>query len=111
MVKEFDLNQVTVAELNFDAPWQISMRRNDYVHAFVTFFTVEFSACHKRTGFSTGPEARYTHWKQTVFYLSEDLVCSEGDSIRGRIGVKPNEKNNRDQDIWVQYEFSGELGS
>jgi hypothetical protein len=35
----------------------------------VTFFNIEFTKCHKRVGFSTAPEAPYTHWKQTVFYL------------------------------------------
>ena len=37
--------------------------------ALVTFFNIEFTKCHKRVGFSTAPEAPYTHWKQTVFYL------------------------------------------
>jgi hypothetical protein len=32
--------------------------------ALVTFFNVEFTHCHKRVGFSTAPEAPYTHWKQ-----------------------------------------------
>ena len=37
--------------------------------ALVSFFNIEFTHCHKRVGFSTAPEAPYTHWKQTVFYL------------------------------------------
>jgi hypothetical protein len=39
---------------------------NDFVYmqALVTFFNVEFTHCHKRVGFSTAPEAPYTHWKQ-----------------------------------------------
>ena len=42
-------------------------------------FDIDFSKCHKRVWFSTGPQAYYTHWKQTVFYLSKVLavkVCS-----------------------------------
>merc|ERR1712228_1035835 len=78
LVKQFDLSTVTVEELNFTAPFEIRARRNDYVHAFVAFFTVDFSACHKRTGFSTGPESRYTHWKQTVFYLEDCLTVNYG---------------------------------
>merc|ERR1712212_529516 len=67
MMKEIDLKTVKAEELNFKVPFTIRSRRNDYIHAFVCFFNVEFSPCHKRTGFSTGPESRYTHWKQTVF--------------------------------------------
>lgn len=50
--------------------------RNDYVHALVGFFDVSFQACHKAIHFSTGPAARNTHWKQTVFYLEDTLTVS-----------------------------------
>merc|ERR1719244_958015 len=99
LVKEFDLNTVTVEQLSFDAPWEIHCRRNDYVHAFVTYFTVEFSACHKRTGFSTGPECRYTHWKQTVFYLKDSITANYGETISGDFSIKQNKRNKRDLDI------------
>ena len=42
--------------------------------ALVTFFQIEFSKCHQRVGFSTAPEAPYTHWKQTVFYLEVKYI-------------------------------------
>lgn len=48
--------------------------RNDYVHALVGYFDVSFKACHKAIGFSTSPQARSTHWKQTVFYLEDTLT-------------------------------------
>lgn len=109
MVKEFDLSTVTVKELNFNATWQINMKRNDYIHAFVTFFTVEFSACHKRTGFSTGPEARYTHWKQTVFYLRDSITANYGEEINGTMSIAPNDRNKRDLDIKLGVKFDGAL--
>merc|ERR1712002_1253680 len=77
MMKEIDLKTVKVEDLNFNVPFNINARRNDYIHAFVVFFTVEFSPCHKRTGFSTGPESRYTHWKQTVFYLNDTITIRQ----------------------------------
>merc|ERR1712048_1425515 len=109
MVKEFDLNQVTVAELNFSAPWEIRLRRNDYIHAFVTYFNVEFSACHKRTGFSTGPECRYTHWKQTVFYVRDAITANYGETITGNLAIAPNKRNKRDLDIKLKVKFDGQL--
>jgi len=109
LVKEFDLNTVTVEQLSFDAPWEIHCRRNDYVHAFVTYFTVEFSACHKRTGFSTGPECRYTHWKQTVFYLKDSITANYGETISGDLSIVPNKRNKRDLDIGIKVKFDGAL--
>ena len=41
-------------DLAFSAPFHLSVRRNDYLHALVTFFNIEFTKCHKLTGFSTG---------------------------------------------------------
>merc|ERR1719318_596130 len=111
LVKEIDLNTVKVEDLSLRAPFSIRSRRNDYVHAFVVFFTVEFSACHKRTGFSTGPESRYTHWKQTVFYLNETLTVKCGEEISGEFNIHQNKRNKRDLDISLQYEFEGEVMS
>ena len=53
-------------------------------------FNIEFSHCHKRVGFSTSPEAPYTHWKQTVFYLEDYLTCSKGEEVYGVFKLKPN---------------------
>ena len=54
LIQEVDLLTVKKEDLAFTAPFQLFCRRNDYVHALVAFFTVEFTPCHKRTGFSTG---------------------------------------------------------
>lgn len=39
------------------------------------------------------PDAAYTHWKQTVFYLEDYLTVRRGEEIVGSITMKPNEKN------------------
>ena len=67
--------------MKFIAPFQIQVERNDYVHAFIAYFDISFSACHKPVYFNTGPHEKYTHWKQTVFYLKETLVVNEGESF------------------------------
>lgn len=50
------------------------------------------SQLHKPVRFSTGPFTEYTHWKQTVLYLRQPLTICEGESIKGKIAVKPNDK-------------------
>jgi len=110
-MKEIDLNTCKVEDLNFSAPFTIRSRRNDYVHAFVVFFTVEFSPCHKRTGFSTGPESRYTHWKQTVFYMKDSITIKNNELINGEFTINQNKRNKRDLDLSLSYQFEGELMS
>jgi len=101
----FDLNTVTVEDLAFAMPFQLHVRRSDYVHALIAWFDIEFSACHKVVKFSTGPHTKYTHWKQTVFYIPEVLTVSDGEYISGVLETKPNTKNRRDLDIKVTYKL------
>lgn len=109
LVKEIDLYTVTKADLDFAADFALTMRRNDFVQALVTYFNVEFTKCHKRLGFSTSPESPYTHWKQTVFYFEEYLTVKKGEICHGRFSMKPNDRNVRDLDFSIDLNFDGEL--
>lgn len=57
--------------------------------------------------FSTGPHDKYTHWKQTVFYLDKDLIVNEGDVVTGTIRVSRNQHNPRDLDILLRTSHDG----
>jgi len=111
LVKEVDLYTVKKEDLAFKAPFNITLRRDDYVHALIMYFNIEFTKCHKRTGFSTSPDSRYTHWKQTVFYLEDYITAKQGESVTGSFAMKPNDRNNRDLDFDISVEFAGELSS
>jgi len=111
MVKEVDLYTVKKEDLAFVAPFQVTVRRDDYVHALIMYFNIEFTKCHKRTGFSTSPDSRYTHWKQTVFYLEDYITAKAGEVVSGSFAMKPNDRNNRDLDFDISVEFTGELSS
>ncbi|EIW69376.1 hypothetical protein TREMEDRAFT_62243 [Tremella mesenterica DSM 1558] len=106
-IKHIDIRTVKKEDLSFDVPFELKATRNDYVHAFLGWFDISFSSCHKPVNFSTGPQAKYTHWKQTVFYTPETLTISEGETIRGRLTCAPNARNNRDLDIKIDYEVVG----
>lgn len=94
-----DLYKVHKPDLDFSSSFQLTIDRDDYLHAIVAYFTVDFSHTHTKLHFSTGPRSKYTHWKQTVFYLDEELMVFKGDVINGQISVKRNAKNPRDIDI------------
>nr|XP_057933809.1 protein arginine N-methyltransferase 8-like isoform X1 [Doryrhamphus excisus] len=93
LLKEVDIYTVKPDDLSFTSAFRLQIQRNDYVHALVTYFTIEFTKCHKKTGFSTAPDAASTHWKQTVFYLEDYLTVKKGEEILGSVAVRPNEKN------------------
>ena len=58
-------------------PLQLTAGRNDYVHALVAYFDVTFGSCHKPLVLPTGPADAPTHWKQTVFYLEDEIIVSQ----------------------------------
>ena len=103
-----DLNTITAAELAFSMPYNLRVQRSDFIHALIAWFDIEFTACHKPIRFSTGPHAKYTHWKQTVFYLREVLTVEEGENVTGYLDSKPNAKNRRDLDIKISYDLQTE---
>jgi protein arginine N-methyltransferase 1 len=109
LLKEIDIQTCTKDDIPFNSPFSLTIKRNDYVQALVTFFNMEFTKCHKRVGFSTAPEAPYTHWKQTVFYLEDYITCKKGEEVYGTFRMKPNDRNKRDLDFEIDVEFRGEL--
>ena len=98
-----DLYKVQPSDLTFNLPYEITVRRNDFIHALIAWFDIEFSGSHKPVKFSTGPHTKYTHWKQTVFYLKEVLTVQQGEEVGCTLVVRPNEKNRRDLDIKIDY--------
>jgi hypothetical protein len=83
-LQHIDMHTVKVEDLTFASPFRITFNRDDYCHALVAYFDVEFSCCHKPLKISTGPHNEYTHWKQTVFYLKDVLTVKAGEELRVR---------------------------
>lgn len=108
-ILELDLTTCKKEDLDFASHFQIQLKRKDFLHAFIAWFDISFSCCHKPVVFTTGPHGRYTHWKQTVFYMEDNLVCNKGDIVTGSIAVRKNSKNPRDLDIKLAYQFEGQL--
>lgn len=53
--QRFDLYKVTVEEIhNIESNIILCSRKQDFIHALVLYFTVEFTACHKPVFINTG---------------------------------------------------------
>jgi protein arginine N-methyltransferase 1 len=57
-----DLLTIKKEDLAFEAEFELEFQRDDYAHAFLAWFDIDFGCCHKPIRFSTGPFAKYTHW-------------------------------------------------
>lgn len=112
MIKEVNLQSVTKDDLSFEVPFKLQAKQDEYIHAFMTYFTIDFTACHTPIGFSTSPEAnKYTHWKQTVFYFPGYIGIQKGEHIQGKFKMAPNVNNPRDLDFEIEVNFTGKISS
>lgn len=108
VVKLIDLYTVKDEDLDFTTEFVLVASRDDYIHAFVTYFDVEFTKCHKRIGFTTAPGCHYTHWKHTVFYIDDYVTIKTNEEIRGTFHAAPNAKNKRDLDVAIRFSHEGQ---
>jgi len=108
LVKEIDVLNIKKEDIEFANPFQLQVKKDDYIEALLTYFDVEFTVCPKKIWFSTGPDW-LTHWKQTRFYLCDQITCKKGEDVYGLIRMfwKSGKKNELDVEITV--DFDGEL--
>ncbi|EKX37628.1 hypothetical protein GUITHDRAFT_158580 [Guillardia theta CCMP2712] len=108
-LRSFDLYTVKKEDLSFESPFRLNVTRNDYLTAFVVYFDIGFTSLDFPVWFSTSPRAVSTHWRQSVFYLSEELVVSRNETVTGSLSVRPNARNHRDLDFSISFQHKGKI--
>lgn len=106
-ILSLDIATCSKEDLAFTSEFSLKVTRNDFCHAFVAYFECAFTQVHKPIMFSTSPHSKYTHWKQTVFYLPDTLTVCAGETIHGTLSCHPNARNPRDLDIAIGITFDG----
>ncbi|KAF9963665.1 type I protein arginine N-methyltransferase Rmt1 [Modicella reniformis] len=106
--KHIDILTIKKEDLDFKVPFTLTANRNDFIHAFISWFDISFDACHKPVNFSTSPYGQYTHWKQTVFYTKDAMTIRKDETITGELTCAPNARNPRDLDIVIDFDFKGQ---
>ena len=102
-----DLKNVKACDLEFSAKYSVTATRNDYLHAIIGYFGVEFNCGRQKFSISTSPMREYTHWKQTVFYFEGVLPMNCGEEISGSFAIRRNPHNLKNLDIKISYHFNG----
>lgn len=69
-------------------PYTLTANREDTVHALLAWFDYDFTFGKGLVHVSTGPFHPPTHWKQTVFYLDNEIHVRKGDHISGSISFE-----------------------
>ncbi|CAF3404631.1 unnamed protein product [Rotaria sp. Silwood1] len=110
-LKTIDLKTMTIDDINIDSKFRLTALRDDYVHAFVTYFVAEFTACSQRTVINTAPGAGYTHWKQTVFYFPDYATIKRDEALEGTYYCKVNLENTKKLEFGIDFQFNGQLSS
>lgn len=106
-VLSLDLCTCDKADVEFSNKYSLTMHYNDRVHGLVAWFDTPFSNLTRPTILSTSPFKKFTHWKQTVFYLEHDLDVREGDVLHGSIASRKSKSNFRELDIKISYHIDG----
>jgi len=106
-ILKLDILTCTKDDLAFTTAFRLTANRNDFMHGIVAYFECAFTQVHKPIGWSTSPFSQYTHWKQTLFYLTDPLTVCEGETIEGSISCSPNYLNPRDLNIRIMVDFNG----
>jgi type I protein arginine methyltransferase len=106
-ILKLDILTCTKDDLAFTTAFRLTANRNDFMHGIVAYFECAFTQVHKPIGWSTSPFSQYTHWKQTLFYLTDPLTVCEGETIEGSISCSPNDLNPRDLNIRIMVDFNG----
>lgn len=83
-IQNFDLYKVTKDCVNFTAPFELKVKKTGSLTAIVGYFDIFFDLDNP-VHFSTGPYSTPTHWKQTVFSLSEPISIAEGEILPGKL--------------------------
>jgi len=109
VLKNVNIATCTKADLSFECPYRLQATRNDYLTSFVLYFDVGFTKCEPPIWMTTGPRAQYTHWRQTVFHMHEELVVSAKEVVSGKVSCRPNEKNHRDLDFRISFSHKGKV--
>jgi len=109
-VLDLDLVRCKREDVQFTGQYSLRMKYTDRVHGIVAWFDTPFSDLRRPVMLSTSPYKKYTHWKQTVFYMEQDLDVRDGDTIYGSIACRQSKSNHRELDVKISYHYDDAPG-
>jgi len=87
-ILDLDLVKMNPKEVEFSNFFSLKMQYTDNVHALVSWFDTSFSDLRNPVVLTTSPMKKYTHWKQSVFYIERPLAVRKGDTLYGSLACR-----------------------
>jgi type I protein arginine methyltransferase len=107
-VLELDLCTMKPSDVEFACGYQVKINYDDKVHGLIGWWDASFSNLPNQQLLSTSPFVKATHWKQTVFYSSQDMIVNRGDTLHGSIACRQSLNNKRELDIKISYHIDND---
>lgn len=105
---EIDMYTIKKEDVDFSSSWSVRIfNSTSDITSMISWFDVNFNkGLESKVAFTTSPYNTSTHWKQTAFYLDEEIQnLSNKDIVFGSISVKKNKNNIREMDIKISFNF------
>ena len=93
-IQSINIYTITLRDLHFNAKFKLNFNKKDFFFAYLLYFNVHFNhdTLSYSSSYSTGPYQEETTWKQTLFFLKEQIPIDIGDSVEGFIEFIPHDK-------------------
>jgi len=97
LIKEFDLMTCARDDVDFKSTIKLQVTKAGPITALVGFFDSFFDLeqLKHKVSFSTGPSGTATHWRQTVFYLTQPVAAEVGAVLEGTIHCRRKRRDPR----------------
>ena len=96
-IHELDMNTCQLSDTEFASDFELVAESDGRLTSLAGYFDTFFDDARLQNpvSFSTGPQSRPTHWKQTLFYLNETVQLTKGQTVKGNIAVSRPSKDIR----------------
>lgn len=112
LIADIKIEEVSIADLDFASGFDLKVSgSSETLNGFIVWFDCEFTHGIKTEVLSTSPYAKYTHWKNTVFYLDTVFRVNKGDRVQGHFGLNKHRLNPRYIDVVIQAKLTDYKGS
>ena len=85
---EVDMYKIKEKDINFNINYELVFNKSDSLSALAGWFDVEFSKLPNTIKFTTSPLNQFTKWKQTIFYLENDIKVMKGYIMKGNLSLQ-----------------------
>ena len=87
-VLDLNLKTCSIGDTQFSAKFQLKISQDCELTGLCGYFDIFFDLPETPIMFSTGPQSKATHWKQTIFYFPEKMTVKKDEVLNCSITSK-----------------------